>query len=163
MAKFLIQETVGTTAKTVRLGAGSGPANYLTSLEVGKLVKLAGSSRYNLAAAGDEIEGKIVAVEGATLDDFTIGSIKDTDRMEVVFDGLQSTPGTGVIAFGDYVVTGTVVAKGTALSVAPKVCKATTQPSSATFVGMFCWRVVSLGTANTGAVGTVGVIERVAG
>lgn len=174
MAKFLIQETVGTTGKTVRLGAGSGSANYLTSLEVGKAVKLAGTSRFNLAVAGDRIEGVITSVEGASLDDFSIGSIKDTGNLAVVFDGLQATPGTGVIAAGDYVVVGTAVAKGTSLNGASfKVCKATVQPGAVpadltaagaqVLASLYSWRVVSLGNAGTGAVGTAGVIERVAG
>lgn len=163
MAKFQIAETVGITAKTVRLGAGTGAANYLTSAEVGKAVKLAGSSRYNLVVAGDEIEGIIVAVEGATLDDYTIGSIRDKNYLAVTFDGLQGTPGTGVVAVGDYVVVGTAVAKGTALSGALKVTKATVQPSNSAFVGAYNWRVVSTGTAGTGAAGTAGVVERVNG
>ena len=46
------------------------------------------------------------------------------------------------------------VVKGTALTVPPKVCKATTQ------TGMyFAWRIVSL--EGTGAVGQIAVIERV--
>ncbi len=171
MAKFLIQETVGTTGKTVRLGAGTGSANHMSSSDVGKFVKLAGSSRYNLASAGDAIEGVIIAVQGATLDDYTIGSIKDKEYLAVTFDGLQATAGTGTIANGDYVVVGTVVAKGTALSAAAKVCKATVQPgdvpanltaaAAQTLASLHAWRVVSLGSANSGAVGTVGVIERV--
>ena len=162
MAKFLIQENIGVTAKTVRLGAGTGAANYLTSIEAGKIVKLVGSSRFDLAAVGSQIEGVIVALETATLDDYTVGSIKDCGYLSVVFDGSEAA-GTGAMAVGDYVVAGTGVAKGTALTAAtgPKVRTATVQPSSATFVGTHTWRVVSLGTANTGAVGTVGVIERV--
>jgi hypothetical protein len=72
-----------------------------------------------------------------------------------MFDGSQAA-GTGAIAIGDYVVAGAVVAKGTGLSGYPKVRKATSQTP-----GPFAWRVVSLGTAGTGAVGTVGVIERI--
>ena len=158
MPKFMIQETVTNhlEATTVRLGAGTGAVNNVTSAEVGKPVKLVGESRYYLCAAGDQIEGVIVAVENATQDGYSIGSIFDEGYKGVVFDGLQATPGTGVIAVGDYVVAGTPVAKGTALSGDMKVCKATTQ------TGMYhAWRVVSLGTAGTGAVGTTGVIERV--
>lgn len=172
MAKFLIQETLGTVAKTARLGAGTGAANYLTSADVGKAVKLAASSRYALAVAGDLLEGVIVAVEGATLDDYSIGSIKDDKYLAVTFDGLEATPGTGTVAVGDYVVVGTVVAKGTALSGPLKVTKATVQlgdvPASLTAAGLqakaslFAWRVVSTGTAASGAVGTTGVVERVA-
>ena len=173
MAKFMIKETIASTdANTVRLGAGSGSANYLTDKEVGKFAKYANAeSRFDLCAAGDVIESQIVAVEGATADDYSIGAVKEEGYVEVTFDGLQATAGTGTIAAGDYVVTGTVVAKGTALTAAPKVCKATIQPgdtpASLAAAGaqikaaLFAWRVVSLGSAGTGAVGTVGVIERV--
>lgn len=155
MAKFKMQPTVDTECITARLGAGSGSANYVTDLELGKPVKLAGDSQYNLCAAGDQIEGFIRAVETWTADDFSIGSVQYEGRVKVTLDGLQATPGTGVIAVGDYVVAGTAVAKGTALGTAyPKVCKATTQ------TGMyFAWRVVSLD--GTTAVGQTATIERV--
>ncbi len=155
MAKFKMQPTVDTECITARLGAGSGSANYVTDLELGKPVKLAGDSQYNLCAAGDQIEGFIRAVETWTADDFSIGSVQYEGRVKVTLDGLQATPGTGVIAVGDYVVAGTAVAKGTSLGSAyPKVCKATTQ------TGMyFAWRVVSLD--GTTAVGQTATIERV--
>jgi hypothetical protein len=155
MAKFKMQPTVDTECITARLGAGSGSANYVTDLELGKPVKLAGDSQYNLCAAGDQIEGFIRAVETWTADDFSIGSVQYEGRVKVTLDGLQATPGTGAIAVGDYVVAGTAVAKGTSLGSAyPKVCKATTQ------TGMyFAWRVVSLD--GTTAVGQTATIERV--
>lgn len=154
MAKFQMKELIGTEPVTARLGSASGSANYLTDVEIGKLVKLIGDSLYNLTAVGDQIEGFITAVEGYTADDFSIGSVNSQGRKRVTLDGLQATPGTGTCAVGDYVVTGTVVAKGTALTVPPKVCKATTQ------TGMyFAWRIVSL--EGSGAVGQYAVIERV--
>lgn len=158
MAKFMMGELVGVEPISARLGAGSGSANRVDDKEHNKAVKLVAESRYNLAAVGDQIEGFITAVETYTLDDFSMGSIQTKGRKTVTFDGLQGTPGTGTVAIGDYVVTGTPVAKGTALASASavKVCKATTM------TGMyFGWRVISLGSAGTGAVGTVGVIERV--
>ncbi len=154
MAKFQMKELIGTEPITARLGAGSGSANYVTDVEIGKSVKLAGDSQYNLCAAGDQIEGFITAVETYTADDFSIGSVQFAGRKRVTLDGLQGTPGTGNCAIGDYCVAGTAVAKGTALTVPPKVCKATTQ------TGMyFAWRIVSL--EGTGAVGQIAVIERV--
>lgn len=143
---------------TVRLGAGSGTANNVDDKEVGKPVKLVAESRYDLAVAGNEIEGFITSVELATSAGFSIGGIIEEDSVFVTFDGLQATPGTGVIAIGDYVVAGTAVAKGTALTAFPKVCKATAAGNTLNFK----WRVVSLGAAGTGAVGTSGVITRVA-
>lgn len=155
MAKFKMGVLVDTAVVTARLGAGTGSANYVDDKEIGKLVKLVGDSQYNLCAAGDQIEGQIAAVETYTADDYSIGSVQPEGRMRVTLDGLQATPGTGVIALGDYVVCGTVVAKGTSLAGAyPKVCKATTQ------TGMyFAWRVVSLD--GTTAVGQTALIERV--
>lgn len=142
---------------TARLGAGTGSSNNLSDSDVNKLVKLAAESRYDLTAVGNEIEGYLTSVEPATQGGYSIGGVCKDGRMYVTFDGLQATPGTGVVAVGDYVVTGTPVAKGTALTAAVKVCKAT---AVATAI-VFKWRVVSLGPAGTGAVGTVGVIERV--
>lgn len=154
MAKFQMKELIGTEPITARLGAGSGSANYVTDVEIGKPVKLVGDSQYGLCAAGDQIEGYIAAVETYTADDFSIGSVQFEGRKRVTLDGLQGTPGTGTCAIGDYVVAGTAVAKGTALTVPMKVCKATTQ------TGMyFAWRIVSL--EGTGAVGQIAVIERV--
>lgn len=170
MPKFMFTELVDISeVVTARLGAGTGAGNHLTDKEVGKFVKFVGESRYNLCAAGDEIEGRIAAVETATMDNYTIGSVQKRGRFEVTFDGLQATPGTGTIALGDYVVCGTVVAKDTALSAAAKVCKATPLSVATTPAVDFPagsnlkhkWRVVSLGSAGTGAVGTTGLIELV--
>jgi hypothetical protein len=93
-------------------------------------------------------------VEVATEDGYAVGGVQKNGRVAVTLDGLQATPGTGVIAVGDYVVAGTVVARATALSGAkPKVCKAT-----AAATGIVCkWRVVSLD--GTTAVGQTGLIE----
>lgn len=158
MPKFLMTELVDIADQyTARLGAGTGTANNHSDLEVGKFVKLVGESRYDLCAVGNEIEARISGVEAATQDGYTIGTIQPEGRFAVTFDGLQGTPGTGAVAAGDYVVTGTPVAKGTALTAPAKVCKAT---GAATTLN-FKWRVVSLGTAGTGAVGTQGVIESI--
>jgi hypothetical protein len=146
-------------AQVVRLGAGNSDSDNLSDVDEGKIVKLVGESRYGLAVAGDEIEAVIVSVEPATSNGFSIGGIskgEPSKPMYAVADGLEATPGTGVIAVGDYVVAGSITAKGTALTSFPKVCKATDQGTQ-----KFLWRVVSLGTAGTGAVGTRIVIERV--
>lgn len=143
-------------SKVVRLAA-AGAANNYDYREVGKPVKLAGDSRFDLCAAGNEIEGFITSVESSTQNDFSIGGVHEFGRYFAMADGLQATPGTGAIAVGDYVVAGTIAAKGTALTGYPKVCKAT----AAGYTLNFKWRVVSLWTAGTGAVGTTIVIERV--
>lgn len=174
MAKFKMGVTPSNPPVTARLGAGTGASNNLTDKEQFKFVKLAGDSRYALAVAGDKIEGQIVSLEKATQDGYTIGSVKETGTLHAVCDGLEGTPGTGAIEVGDYVVVGTVVAKGTALpnintTPAPKVTKATNQPGvnvdnlnktgDLTKNVLFAWRVISLGAA--GAVGDTCVIKRV--
>lgn len=155
--KFNIVETIySEKVKTVRLGT-TGAGNQYGHEEVGKAVKLSGESAYVLCAAGDPIEGIVSSSNypnQGTVDGFAIGGIISTGYKEVTFDGLQATPGTGVVAIGDYVLTGTVVAKGTALTAALKVTKATSQTP-----GAYKARVVSLGQAGTGAVGTVGTVE----
>ena len=158
--KFLIVETIHSEkVKTVRLGA-TGAGNQYGYEENGKAVKLAGDSRYVLCAAGDTIEGIQQSSnypEQGTQDGYSLGGIVSTGYKAVTFDGLQATPGTGTVAVGDYVVVGTVVAKGTALSGPLKVTKATDQ--AAAKAAPFKARVVSLGTAGTGAVGTTGTVE----
>ena len=152
--KFEITETIHSEKiKTVRLGA-SGAGNTYGDTETGKAVKLSATSQYVLCAAGDAIEGIVSSVNDGTYDGFSIGGIVSTGYKNVILDGLQATPGTGAIAVGDYVVTGTVVAKGTALSGALKVCKATDQ--AAAKAAPFKARVVAA-TATT--VGTAAVIE----
>jgi hypothetical protein len=173
MAKFLIRPTVGNDlrAKTVRLGAGTAANQRFTQGDVNKFVKLAAESRYDLCAVGDPIEAQAIALEAATQDGFSIGSIVDTGKIEVQFEGSQAA-GTGAIAVGDFVVAGTPEALQTKLSTKfPKVRKATLQPftAGASYAEVatllktlaFGWRVVSLGQTGTGAVGTTGIIERV--
>lgn len=155
-----------------RLGAGNTSNDRFTDVDAGKIVKLAATDRYDLAAAGDAIEGIVVAVESGTSNGYSVGGVVSEGKAFVTADGLQATAGTGTIAVGDYVVTGTVVARNTAMAGYPKVCKATVQigdvPASLTAAGLqikaalYAWRVVSLGQVGTGAVGTVIVIERVA-
>lgn len=153
---FISPNVPDIAAETVRAGAGNAENQRWDYREVGKFAKLAGESRYDLAAVGNDIEAQVYTVENAPQNGYTIASVKKRPKMDVTFDGLQATPGTGVIAIGDIVVVGTVVAKGTALTGHPRVCKATT-PANV----VFKYRVVSLGAAGTGAVGTTGVIERI--
>jgi hypothetical protein len=159
MAKdhFILPTVPDNATIAVRLGAGNAEAQRLDYREVGKLVNLAGESRYNLAATGAEFDGAIYAVELAPQNGFTIGSVLESGRINVTFDGLQATPGVGAVAIGDMVVAGTLTAKGTALTDYPKVCKATAAAGDI----VKKWRVVSLGVDGTGAVGTRGVIQRI--
>lgn len=153
-SKFEIAETIySEKVKTVRLGA-TGAGNQYDDKEVGKAVKLTGASKYELCAAGDAIEGVVSSVNLGTYDGYSIGGIVSTGYKAVVLDGLQATPGTGAIAIGDYVVVGTVVAKGTALSDALKVTKATDQ--AAAKAAPFKARLVQ---ASNSTVGSTGIVE----
>ena len=142
---------------TARLGAGTGSANNLSDLDVNKIVKLSAESTYDLAVAGDDIEGVITSVESAPQNGWSIGGVSTKfDMMSVTFDGLQAS-GAGALAIGDYVVAGAITVKGTAVAGYPKVRKATAAGTGLNHK----FRVVSLGAAGTGAVGTVGTIMRV--
>lgn len=155
--KFRISETIHSEkVKTVRLGTAANAGGRYGDADVGKAVKLVGESRYALCAAADPIEGFISSVNLGTQDGFSTGGIISTGYKEVTFDGSQAD-GTGAIAVGDYVLCGAVTAAGTALAEPMKVRKATNQATAAG--NPFKARVVSLGDAGTGAVGTVGVIE----
>jgi len=157
MAKFKFGPLVDSTEViTARTADGTGASNQLLDADTGKFLKLKGDSQYGLCAVGDEIEGVLVAANyPAPADGYNLGSVAVEGRVRVTLDGLQATPGTGVIAVGDYVVCGTVVARGTALGtgVYPKVCKATAAGNTLNFK----WRVVSLD--GTTAVGQTAVIE----
>ena len=155
-AHYLVPSIPVSSSITVRLGAGAAGTDNLSDLDEGKLVKLVGESRYDLAVTGDEVEGIITSVESATQGGFSIGGVNDTfDSIKVLFDGSEAA-GTGSHAVNDYVVAGAITAKGTALASYPKVRKATSQGTQ-----KHLFRVVSLGTVGTGAVGTAGVIRRV--
>ncbi len=157
MAKFLMSETLDNEEiVTVRLGTGGG-TNLFTDADVGKAVKLTADSRYTLCAAGDAIEAVVSSINAGKVDGYSVGGVKKKGYKAVTFDGAQATLGTGTVAIGDYVCVGTVVAQNTALSGPLKVCTATNQATA--IAKAHRARVVSLGTAGTGAVGTVGLIE----
>ena len=100
MAKFQMKELIGTEPITARLGAGSGSANYVTDVEIGKPVKLVGDSQYGLCAVGNEIEAVVESANEQIADGFLLGTVRKDGRVRVTLDGLQATPGTGVIAVG---------------------------------------------------------------
>lgn len=169
-AHLIAPAAVMETAQTVRLGSTGAK---FTVADQGKFVKLVAESQYDLCAVGDPIEAITLAVDPASSAGFSIGSIVKGGVFYAIADGLQATPGTGTVAVGDFVVCGTVTALNTALAAGfPKVCKATIQPGTTEAaaagdvndhlkIAMNPWRIVSLGTAGTGAVGSVVAIERV--
>lgn len=160
MAKFQMLETLSliNDISTARVADGAAySATQLSDNDVGKFVKMVGDSQYGLCAVGNEIEGVVDSgPDQAVTDGFAIAGVRRNGRVRVTLDGLQATPGTGVIAVGDFVVAGTIVARNTSLAGAPpKVCKAT---AAATGV-VHKWRVVAL--MGTTAVGQIAVIEKV--
>lgn len=172
---FYRTETAPTPpAITARLGAVS---TAFPDTELGKFVKPSGESGYVLCAVGDLIDGYVSAVslDRATAAGFQLGAVQRKECKSVTFDGSQAA-GTGAIALGDAVVAGTPVALGTMLTTGAvaKVRKATLQPHVTAPAALtdvpthinastYFWKVVSLGSVGTGAVGTVGLIERVGG
>ena len=148
MAKFQFTENLldGIT-QTVR--AHDTLANPLTANDVGKFVKMTGDSQYGLCASGDEIEGTFTTHESpkGTYDGYTLGAVTKGGRRRVTFGA--------ILDIGDFVVAGTVVARGTSLAGAyPTVLKEST-------AGAFRWRVVA--RDGTTAVGQTGIIECVTG
>lgn len=142
---FQMGPLVGTQGHTARLGAKG--AGYTAPKDLNKAVKLAADSQYNICEADDAFEGIILSIEPHTSGGFIIGSVQ--------LDGyLEAKVATGVtLAVGDYVNAADQPAVGTATDY-PIVGKAATTPA----IG---WRVVSLGSAGTGAAGTVVVIQKV--
>lgn len=157
MPKFLMVETIHSEkVHTTRVGTTGTP---LKNADIGKAVKLIATDNYGLCSLGDALEGYLDTSNWdnhGTTDGFAIGGVIKSGTLAVTFDGSQAA-GTGALAAGDFVVVGTVVAAGTALTGPLKVRKATDQAAAA--AAPHCARVVSLGTAGTGAVGTTGLIE----
>jgi hypothetical protein len=155
MAKFQFGVTVTEEGTLTARIADGVQSNHLNDSDLNKIVKLVGDSQYGLAAVGNEIEGFLASGPNTPLTDgYYLGGVYTEGRLKVVLDGLQATPGTGIIAVGDYVVTGTPVARNTPLSeVGPRVCKATAAGNALNFK----WRVVAL--LGTGAVGQTAIIE----
>lgn len=157
MAKFQMREVLGQTAETARLGAGNAANQRFNDSDVGKLVKLAGDSRYDVCATGDQIEGRVTSVDTAIADGFSTGGVQKGPRFHVTLDGIQAD-GTGSIAVGDYVVAGPQTALNAPTVGGAKVRKATDQ--AAAKATPFAWRLVSILTGN-GSAGSTGTIERV--
>lgn len=148
MAKFKFAEVLlDGIHQTARVADDS--SNMLTEKDVGKFLKLKGDSQYGLCAATNPIEAVLVQTNTptGTFDGYTLGTIRKGGRLRVTFGE--------VLNVGDYVVAGTVAARGTALTAPPTVAKFNTP------TGAFQWRVVSLD--GTTAAGQTGVIECVSG
>lgn len=149
MAKFNFQPRVGDSD---RISAGLGTVTpKFTDAELNKIVKLGANSNYVAVAAGDEIEGVIIAVAPHTVNDgFAFGTVQTGGRL-IAQNGAADT-----LAAGDYVVAAAQSAVGTAQEY-PLVQKAEEDSDQ-----IFRWRVIDL-LAGSGAQGDQVVVERVAG
>jgi hypothetical protein len=140
MATFSYGEhlTAAQFIQSAKLGATNAK---FTDADVGKPVKLAADSRFDLCADGDYIDGFCTSVESYTVQDSSFGGVQ--------VGGFKKVTVTGPIAIGDYVKAG----------VGGKLKKHTiVADASANPVKM--WRYVS-GAVNGGAVDCVGVVQLV--
>jgi hypothetical protein len=110
-----------------------------------------------LVSSADAIEGVVTSVETGVYDGYSLGGVVSKGFVEATANGLQATAGTGTLAVGDYVLATAPAAIQTNDTAPRKVVKATDQ--AAAKAAPFKARVVSLGTAGTGAVGTTVVID----
>ena len=157
MAKFMFTPTVySEKVVTARLG-GNAANTRANDSDVGKFVKLGGDSNYVLVSSADAVEGVVTSVETNLYDGYVIGGVVTKGFVEATANGLQATPGVGAVAVGDYVLATAPTAIQVADTAPRKVVKATDQ--AAAKAAPFKARVVSLGTAGSGAVGTTVVIE----
>ncbi|MDI1362519.1 hypothetical protein [Methylotenera sp.] len=154
---FSVEEIISTKLSALAADTAGLASGYLTDADVGKAVKLGATDRYVLAVAGDEIEAFIVAVESATVDGYSFGSVVLAGRKSVVLEGS--------VAIGGLVVVATPVAKGVASATALLVKAGTAASQSGTSPFAYTartpnthlWRLIS----GAGTAGSVGVIERV--
>ena len=157
MAKFLLTPTIySEKVITARIG-GNAAGTRANDYDTGKFVKLGGDSNYVLVSSADAIEGVVTSVETGVYDGYSLGGVVSKGFVEATANGLQATAGTGTLAVGDYVLATAPAAIQTNDTAPRKVVKATDQ--AAAKAAPFKARVVSLGTAGTGAVGTTVVID----
>lgn len=155
--KFRMTPTVySERVATARLGGNASNTRF-TDNDVGKFVKFSQESGYTLVSSADAIEGVVTSVETGVYDGYVLGGVVGKGYVEATANGLQATAGTGAIAVNDYVLATAPTAVQTADTTPRKVVKATDQAAAKT--APFKARVVSLGDAGTGAVGTTIVIE----
>lgn len=157
MAKFRITPTIHSEKiRTVRVG-GNASGTRANDNDIGKPVKLVGESNYGLCSTADAIEGVITSVETGVYDGFHLGGIVCQGYVNAVANGAQASPGTGALTIGQYVLATAPDAIQVASTTPLKVVSATDQAAAKT--APFRARIVSLGDAGSGAVGTTVVIE----
>lgn len=136
---------------------GANAAGKLTDKDIGKAVKLAGDSRYEVCADGNDIEGIVAAIEPHTVNaGLGFGSVQTQGRV------VASNAGAAPIAVGAYVVAAAQPAVGTEIALLTTGTQTGTRPVpvKAGAGTVFKWRVIAL-LGGAGAVGTPILIERV--
>ena len=136
---------------------GVDASTKLTSLDLCKLVKLSTTTgAFVLAASGNDIEGQLTAVEPFTVNEgFGFGTVQQRGTFVVTVEG-------GTLAYGAYVVCGTSVAVGTAITAVASGAHTNVQaPKVIAGAGaIYKWKICSL-LGGAGTVGTNVLIERV--
>lgn len=156
MANFQFYPVAGSVADSMFTASLGVSSVKLTSLDEGKAVKLVAESRYGVVTDGDEIEGILVAVEPATVNNgYGLGTIQRKESF--IGKNLGAT-----LVIGEKVVAAAQPAVGTAITeltsgnergVRPTPVKTGTPTT-------FVWRVISL-LGGGGLVNTNVLIERV--
>jgi hypothetical protein len=156
MTSFYRAQQVPAPDSIIPAALGASAGAKLTSLDQYKIVKLLSNGAYGLAASGDDIEGQLVSVEAYTVNDgFGRGGVQQHGTITVTVEG-------GTLAVGAYVVCGTVVALGTALTAVSSGAQ-TNVKAPKVIAGngaIIRWRICSL-LGGAGTVGTNVLIERV--
>lgn len=155
MQKLRITPTIHSEkVRSVNLGADAN--SKYGHEEIGKPVKLIATDTYGLTSDGDCIEGIITSSEyatnGGTAEGRSVGGVVSSGYFEFVVTGAP-------VAVKDFVVAAANPARGTALADNRFFNAKKAADYAAVAEHPYKSRVVSLGKAGTGAVGTVCVAE----
>jgi len=149
MTDFVFNQKVNSPFADVTDAAlGAAASEGWATNDIGKAVKITGANSYALCVNGDPIEGFVVAVEAISVNDgFGFGAVQRNCRVEAeLFTGVSGA------AVGDFVVSGTQAAVGTAgiAQVKPEAVAGTED--------VFNWRIIRLFT--DGNAGSKVLLER---
>jgi hypothetical protein len=148
MTQFTFQPRVGDSDK-ISAALGVSNAAKFSDSDVNKLVKLAGADNYVPVAAGDDIEGCVIAIAPHTVNDgFSFGTVQTGGRMVAKVVAAGTT-----VAVRDAVVAAAQAALGTAQD-NPIIKKVAAETPT------IKWRVISL-LGGGGTAGELVLIERV--
>ena len=147
MTQFHFQPRVGDSDK-ISAALGVDAESKFTDNDVNKLVKLAANQNYVPVAAGDDIEGVVIAIAPNTVNNgYSFGTVQTGGRL------IATVAAANTLAVRDQVVSAAQAALGTAQDY-PVVKKLAAETP------VFLWRVIDLLTG-AGAAGTQVVIERI--